>query len=646
LGLARFFVFFPWRQRRVLAPPLIRLVIESVDRAEQPDLTSLSAASATSAAASRAAFLQTDSEERGAEQRRELIRQLLQQMDPHGIRKLLPLLQDPNANVRREAAQALELYGWRPVSAQEQARRAVALGLFEEVMSLGAAAVEPLCTLLLDRQPAQRLAGLEMLIQLEGVPPVELLAAALQDEETAVRLVAVQAVAKVGGPHAARLLAGVLSDPNAEVRTAAVEALGRCGCAEAVAPLTRVLGDPAPELRGRAAELLGRLGETGALSALAGALLDEEGAVREAAFTAIQALAPGGIDAETTAAIFPALESACGKGNPESRLTAQEILKRLGHAPCHSANELGGHQLAAVMALAGAIQAPNRDLRQGAAEALGRLGDLRGIASLTKALGDRDEWVRRAALYALHDLGWQPANYPNLAQQAVILHRWDVACACGEAAVGPLLLALDSSDPAVQVAVIQCLSQLGSPQAMEPLAKRLQAGAPAVRRAAAAALGVLGWQSAEPRLAVRQAIAREGWDEAARHGTASVELLVQAVKESAPQAEQARLAAAALATVADPQAAGALLAQTRDGQVAAAAVQALRRTLEAHAARVEAAQLHELAQLCNVFQFQYAFDARYGTQVRTAMQEVDTLPILELAQRELARRQGRDHLHR
>ncbi len=96
----------------------------------------------------------------------------------------------------------------------------------------------------------------------------------------------------------------------------------------------------------------------------------------------------------------------------------------------------------------------------------------------------------------------------------------------------------------------------------------------------------------------------------------------------------------ALATVEDPQAAGALLACTRDNQVSQVAVQALQRTLDSGATRVDTADLEALAKLSNVYQFQYAFDARYGATVRTAMKEVDTSPVNQQAQRELARREA------
>jgi HEAT repeat protein len=50
----------------------------------------------------------------------------------------------------------------------------------------------------------------------------------------------------------------------------------------------------------------------------------------------------------------------------------------------------------------------DRDLRQAAAEALGRLGDRRAESSLARALRDGDAGVRLSAEQALHSLGVVP----------------------------------------------------------------------------------------------------------------------------------------------------------------------------------------------------------------------------------------------
>jgi HEAT repeat protein len=559
-------------------------------------------------------------------------------MEPQAIATLVEMLSHRDAAVRREAVQALKVYGWSPANDEERAWQALARQDYEQVIALGTAAVKPLAILLQDSVAANRLAALEMMLSLKPRPPLQTLAPALKDPEPAVRLVGVQALAQDGGAAALELLGRVLDDPAPDVRAAALDALKRKRGPETVPLMIRALADSVPDLRWQAAEALGEAGDTSALPALTSALFDGEPTVRRVVLDALMRLVGDWDTSKHAETVLGTLETACREGAPERRLLAREILKSLGRTPRRAPGEMSNQQLAAIMALSGALQARNRDLRQGAVEALGHLRDPRAIAPLTKALQDPDEWVRRAAVYALDNLGWEPANQVTLARQSVILQRWDAALACGEAALEPLLLALDCSGSATPNAAMACLGRLGSSRAIEPLTGRLLSGPPEGRRAAAEALSALGWRPPDPSLAARQALALNNWEEAARHGAASVDLLVSFVKENPPGSDCSTAALKALANVDDPRAAGPLLACTRDSQVAATAVQALRQTLEKNAAQVEAADLAALAKLSNVYQFQYAFDARYGTTVRTAMKEVDISPVSELAQQELARR--------
>ena len=48
-------------------------------------------------------------------------------------------------------------------------------------------------------------------------------------------------------------------------------------------------------------------------------------------------------------------------------------------------------------------------MRQASAEALGRLNDFSVVPPLVNALDDPDEWVGRAAAFALNHLNWEPA---------------------------------------------------------------------------------------------------------------------------------------------------------------------------------------------------------------------------------------------
>jgi HEAT repeat protein len=62
----------------------------------------------------------------------------------------------------------------------------------------------------------------------------------------------------------------------------------------------------------------------------------------------------------------------------------------------------------AITVLSDTLRDIDRDLRQAAAEALSRLGDIAVVGPLVAALDDQDEWVGRAAALALNHLNWKP----------------------------------------------------------------------------------------------------------------------------------------------------------------------------------------------------------------------------------------------
>lgn len=64
----------------------------------------------------------------------------------------------------------------------------------------------------------------------------------------------------------------------------------------------------------------------------------------------------------------------------------------------------------AVEPLINALKHTDRDVRIGAAKALGKLGDPRAIEPLKRTLNDGDSDVRIAALEALEELGWKPRS--------------------------------------------------------------------------------------------------------------------------------------------------------------------------------------------------------------------------------------------
>jgi len=150
----------------------------------------------------------------------------------------------------------------------------------------------------------------------------------------------------------------------------------------------------------------------------------------------------------------------------------------------------------------------DRDLyvRCAAVEALGELGDLQAVPALIQALGDRDLYVRRVAAEALGKLG-DPQAVPVLIQA---LGDWNEAVrrAAAEAlgklgdpqAVPVLIQALGDRYTDVRRAAAEALGELGDPQAVPALIQALGDRYTDVRRAAAEALGELGDPQAVPAL--------------------------------------------------------------------------------------------------------------------------------------------------
>jgi HEAT repeat protein len=112
---------------------------------------------------------------------------------------------------------------------------------------------------------------------------------------------------------------------------------------------------------------------------------------------------------------IPALKSAATSKESWVRQAAADTLSKLNDLP-KAEPTLSGFtdpvyykRAAALQALVQALGDWDRDLRQAAAEALGRVADQRALEPL-KAVweGDSDEWVRRSAQDALWRMGWQP----------------------------------------------------------------------------------------------------------------------------------------------------------------------------------------------------------------------------------------------
>jgi HEAT repeat protein len=358
---------------------------------------------------------------------------------------LLPLLRHANAGVRACAAQVLEFLGWRPSARDDEMWFLVAKGKCSQAAAFGAAALLPLELVLNSGPYSLCVAAVQALGEIEDQRVVRLLLKALKSSDAAVCAAAVDALAKVGGLEACEPILGMLHHKNGHVRLAAVEALGSLGVAAAASPLRALLNDPLWDVRRSAVETLGRLKDKQAVEGLTRTLVDNDADVREATAIAlgslsdrraigplvlalkdstsgvrrIAAAALSRIDENWSAspearAAVEELKPALYDRDPEVRHFVGQLLVSLGAvepeaSPEPAAGELSAsavekrRKLAVSLFLA-ILCDPDRDLRQAAAEALGRLGERRAEPALAHALRDPDAVVRSAADQALQAL--------------------------------------------------------------------------------------------------------------------------------------------------------------------------------------------------------------------------------------------------
>ena len=110
---------------------------------------------------------------------------------------------------------------------------------------------------------------------------------------------------------------------------------------------------------------------------------------------------------------------------------------------------------------------PSSEIRWAAALALGNLGDPATIPSLVKALADPDKYVRFGAANALGRLAWEPGTDEESALSLIARQEWPSLLPLGSQAVGPLLRATRDRDPSIRARAVGMLGEIGGPGAGE-----------------------------------------------------------------------------------------------------------------------------------------------------------------------------------
>jgi len=402
-------------------------------------------------------------------------------------------LRDPNAEVRRRAALALERVGYverivADLSAEDRATRKRAYTAFLELGHVGL---------------------------------VETVASYVHHASFEVRAIAARACGELGAARVAPVLLKAIADPAWPVRAAVCEALGRLPHPDAPKPLVEALGDTEEPVREAAAEALTSYSAADVadhLDALALAYDRGNAAIRKAIVTLVGRLdGPVAEGLIVRATVDPSdlvrLPAVTALGQRGQTAPVEPLVARLTDASLDV-------RMAAVTAL-GAVGRPEafegllralpgapRSVRDRIAEALARIGS----ASLFKRVPDLERNasldVRLGIAWTLGKLG-DPGGVPTLARFLQATDAALRASAAGALAKIPhpsslraLLGAAQDPDGRVRAAVVNGLGRIGGsdPSVVQALALRLRDPDAFVRNRSIIALARAGRAEVEARV--------------------------------------------------------------------------------------------------------------------------------------------------
>jgi len=264
----------------------------------------------------------------------------------------------------------------------------------------------------------------------------------------------------------------LMQEPDPELRRWIVLALGVMGDTKSVPALALALNDVNTRVRREAAVALGRIGTARVVSPLAGALRESDKEVRD---KVVRALGRTGKPA------IRVLISGLGDHNALVRRGSSDALTMI--------------RVPAISPLARALLEGNDRLaRIGVVETLGRIRSERAVASLMTVLMESDAGMQDAASQALVKTG-QPAIGPlirmlRMAGNPLRRRAAEVLVRTRGLAVKPLIDAL-ADDAEVRATASEALVKIGEPS-LGPLMRALNDSNPVVREEAATALGLIG----------------------------------------------------------------------------------------------------------------------------------------------------------
>ncbi|MDD2764709.1 MAG: HEAT repeat domain-containing protein [Opitutaceae bacterium] len=482
--------------------------------------------------------------------------------DARAVEPLIASLATDDTEFRRAAITALGRLGYaragKPLLARLQdqdpaiaAVAAEALGGFSNLK-----VTDALIACLAQESEMIRHSALDALCRI-GAPAVKPLIACLKNPQGKGRALAAEALGRIGDARAIGSLiiclkapvsaagsqepaadmneeepTGTPADAALETRQKAAEALGKLGH-PAVAPLLACLSDQDSAVRGLAATALGQLHDARAIKPLidclvslsAGEAADEEEAtevnVRESLIDALTNLGEP---------VITPLSTCLQDDNRRLRQDAAEVLDRLHYLPPDADgkaaffilrqawDELVKLGAPALKPLLACLDDEVAEIRPGAAEALGRLGDRQAVDPLIKCLQDEAVSVQQNAATALGLLG-------------------------DRRAVDPLIEAFQNADPMVKRPAAEALGLLGDAKATDVLTGSLKDEDADLRQVCAQALGKLQYHPAQPEDNIVYLIALQSWDEVAKMGAPALEPLGACLSDGSLEVQRGAIAA-------------------------------------------------------------------------------------------------------
>ncbi len=343
------------------------------------------------------------------------------------VAPLVAILMDEDEGWRWTAAAALQSLGWQPTEDTQKATLFISQHKWDEAVTIGAAAVEPLIAVLKRESEKWREGAAKALGEIGDARAAEPVGAAFKNSngwgESGVKIAAAKALVKIVDIGAVEPLISVLKGGDKNVSKKAAETLGKIGDARAIEPLVAALRY-SDEERASAAEALVKIGEA-AVEPLAAALKDSNASesVRACAAKALGQI-----------------------GNPRA---IEPLIEALNDSDW-------------------------RWVRPSVVEALVKIGEA-AVEPLVAVLRDSDVYLRASIVGVLQSLGWQPSNGSDRAIFAVARREFNEAAQMGEVAIEPLAAALKDSDYNVRIKVADALGKIGNARAIELLIASLKA---------------------------------------------------------------------------------------------------------------------------------------------------------------------------